>query len=64
MNAARGRFSNSDMSYDTKAQKNRAQLENGAALSTLLFVDDDEDEDVEPAADTERAPAQSPAAAE
>ena len=35
-------FSNSDMSYDTKAQKNRPELQSGVALSTLLFVEEDE----------------------
>lgn len=30
------------MSYDTKAQKNRPELQSGVALSTLLFVEEDE----------------------
>ena len=44
-------FSNSDMSYDTKTQKNRPEpLSQGTALSTLFFVEED-DEDDKPAAD-------------
>ena len=30
------------MSYDTKAQKNRPELQSGVALSTLLFVEEEE----------------------
>ena len=30
------------MSYDTKAQKNRPELENGVALSTVFFVEEEE----------------------
>ncbi len=42
-------FSNSDMSYDTKAQKNRPEpLPGGVALSTLVFVEDDELDDTQP----------------
>ena len=41
------------MSYDTKALKNRPQLENGAALSTLVF-EPEEPTQVDPAADTQR----------
>lgn len=69
MKTAPGQFSNSDMSYDTKAQKNRlevraegaadspkgtgAELPCGAALSTLV-LEPVEEEQPEPAADTER----------
>jgi hypothetical protein len=31
------------MSYDTKAQKNRPELQSGVALSTLVFVEEDEE---------------------
>lgn len=42
-------FSNSDMSYDTKAQKNRPEpLPSGVALSTLVFVEGDELDDTQP----------------
>ena len=41
MNREAFRFSNSDMSYDTKTQKNRPEpLEKGAALSTVFFVEE------------------------
>ena len=40
MNGVAGWFSNSDMSYDTKTQKNTPEpLEKGAALSTVFFVE-------------------------
>ena len=41
MKGVAGWFSNSDMSYDTKTQKNRPEaLEKGAALSTVFFVEE------------------------
>ena len=41
MNRQADWFSNSDMSYDTKNQKNRPEpLEKGAALSTVFFVEE------------------------
>ncbi len=42
MNGVASWFSNSDMSYDTKAQKNRPELQSGVALSTLLFDEEEE----------------------
>jgi len=54
LKTAPGQFSNSDMSYDTKPQKNRPELPSGAALSTLV-LEPVEEEQPEPAADdTER----------
>lgn len=47
-------FSNSVMSYDTKAQKSRPELPSGAALSTLVLEPIDDDEKVvDPAAETQ-----------
>jgi hypothetical protein len=47
-----GWFSNSDMSYDTKNQKNRPEpLEKGAALSTVFFVEEPEVENEKAKAD-------------
>ena len=44
MNGVAVWFSNSDMSYDTKSQKNRPEpLEKGAALSTVFFVEENEE---------------------
>lgn len=44
MNGVADWFSNSDMSYDTKTQKNRPEpLEKGAALSTVFFVEEKEE---------------------
>ena len=52
MNGVAGWFSNSDMSYDTKGQKNRPEpLEKGAALSTVFFVE----EPIEEEGDDEKA---------
>ena len=54
MPTALRRFSNSDMSYDTKARKSQPQLQNGVALSTLVIEPEETDVHVDPAADTQR----------
>ena len=53
MKGAENGFSNSDMSYDTKTQKNRPEpLSQGVALSTVFFVEEPiEEEEIEKAED-------------
>jgi len=51
-------FSNSDMSYDTKTQKNRPEpLSQGVALSTVFFVEENEEET--PAKEDDQPPSKS-----
>ena len=55
MKGVAGWFSNSDMSYDTKTQK-KPELEKGAALSTVFFVEEPNENEMPPPVEEENQP--------